>query len=249
MSTTKKARASVRADGRKGRKPKGEHGRDGTRLPDSRPAASESYHHGKDVIRSLMIRATLQIISEEGPGAVTVRAAHRRAKQISPVSFAAARYHFPGGPRELLSGVAEDGYEKLRAVFAEVWARHADDQVRRLTEIGLAYVRFAVTHPAEFVVMMNARYWNPQSRRLPEVRTATLQYLRDAIAELGPAAVPQKHLVLTAWALVHGFAALWTDETLELMGATSRGDDPLELAAAVIDLTQRGFLGAFMAGE
>src|SRR5829696_3636865 len=102
---------------------------------------SGSYHHG--ALRAAVINAALEVISESGPGAVSLRDLARRAG----VSHAAPAHHF-GDKAGLLTAVAADGFERLAATL-----RQAYQTTGSFLEVGVAYVRFAVTHRAHFEVM------------------------------------------------------------------------------------------------
>jgi AcrR family transcriptional regulator len=103
---------------------------------DARP-----YHHG-DLPRALL-EAAVQAILEVGPAAVSLRDLARRAR----VSHAAPAHHF-GDKAGLLTAVAADGFRRLAATLRETY-----EATGSFLELGVAYVRFAVTHRAHFEVM------------------------------------------------------------------------------------------------
>src|SRR6478736_10491603 len=100
-------------------------------------SSDRTYHHGD--LRRAVLTAALDVIRTEGPGALSLRDLARRAG----VSHAAPAHHFKDRTG-LLTAIAAEGY----ALFADALADAPD-----LRERGVAYVRFAATHPAHFQVM------------------------------------------------------------------------------------------------
>src|ERR1700750_454713 len=99
------------------------------------------YHHGD--LRPALLRAAVEVIGQSGPAAMSLREVARRAG----VSHAAAAYHF-GDKAGLLTAVAAEGYPMLTEDL-----RSARDTSSGLLEVGVAYVRFAVSHRPHFEVM------------------------------------------------------------------------------------------------
>src|SRR3954470_12614732 len=104
-----------------------------------------SYHHGD--LKAGLIDAASDILSREGPEALTLRAVARRAG----VSQAAPYRHF-ADRRALVAAVAERGFERMQA--AMMTAMSADPAGRPgLKQLAIAYVRFGHESPAEYRVM------------------------------------------------------------------------------------------------
>ena len=99
---------------------------------------TRQYHHGD--LRPALLRAAVETIAETSPAAMSLREVARRAG----VTHAAAAYHF-GDKAGLLTAVAAEGYRMLGEAL-----RDADPG---FLELGVAYVRFAVSHRAHFEVM------------------------------------------------------------------------------------------------
>src|SRR3954467_7888924 len=103
------------------------------------------YHHG-DLSRAL-VEAARRILETEGPAALSLRAVAREAG-VSP----AAPYHHFKDKGELLEAVANEGWAQLGAEVAT--ARGAAPCTKTaLTDIGVAYVKFARANPALYRVM------------------------------------------------------------------------------------------------
>jgi AcrR family transcriptional regulator len=149
------------------------------------------YHHGD--LRPTLVQVALETLDERGVAGTSLREVARRAG----VSHTAATYHF-GDKAGLLTAVAVDGYERLGD---ELLAAMSDEQ--SFLEVGVAYVRFAVSHRSHFGVMFR-----------PDLYHADADQLTAGIA---------------AWSIVHGLATLWLDGILP----PELGDDPEEVTRLV----------------
>jgi AcrR family transcriptional regulator len=184
------------------------------------PTRADAYHHGN--LRPALIAAAVEVITEVGPAAMSLRAVARRAG----VTHAAASYHF-GDKAGLLTAVAADGYQRLADEL-----RHATGAASGAgemangpgLEMGVAYVRFAVTHPAHFEVMYRPELYRPED---PELRTAKAT---TATMLYGSADPDEMQLArgVAAWSIVHGLATLWLN-----------GDLPDQLGTDIEDITRR----------
>src|SRR5262245_35980797 len=94
-----------------------------------------------------LLAAAAALVAERGPQRFSLREVARRAR----VSEAAPYWHF-ANKEALLAGVAEQGFTALAGLMAEV-RRRVKDPHRQLQELGVAYVRFALTHPSHLRVM------------------------------------------------------------------------------------------------
>ncbi|WP_327351424.1 TetR/AcrR family transcriptional regulator [Streptomyces sp. NBC_01304] len=170
------------------------------------------YHHGD--LRRTALAATAEAIEQGGPAALSLRDVGRRAG----VSHAAFKHHFGGKPG-LLTALAAEGYDLL----ADAVTAAGDD----LVEAGVAYVRFAVGHPAHFEVMFQPSLHLADD---PELISAQERADRALTAALSASATASTELA--AWSIVHGFANLW------LSGALPAGldDDAGNAARPVIRL-------------
>ena len=152
------------------------------------------YHHG-DLPRAL-VRVAVEVLSEVGPGGLSLREVARRAG----VSHAAPAHHF-GDKAGLLTAVAAEGFSRL----ADELEAEED-----FLEVGVAYVRFAVSHRAHFEVMFRPELLRSDDDVLVAARAR-------AAATLYPAA-GSVDAGVAAWSLVHGFATLWLDGALPDLG-------------------------------
>ncbi|MGX1955883.1 TetR/AcrR family transcriptional regulator [Streptomyces anulatus] len=167
------------------------------------PQAS-TYHHGD--LRAACLRAARELLEEDGSAGLSLRAVARRAG----VSATAPYRHF--ADREaLVSAVAAQGYGELAGHLAE--ARPAPSTPDELAEVAVAYVRFALDHPALFRAMF-AEPCDPTGEERVAATAAIPEYVRGIVRATFPG-VDADALSTTVWALVHGLAFLHLDGKLD----------------------------------
>ena len=171
------------------------------------------YHHGD--LRHALLKSAATVIEEGGPSAMSMREVTRRAG----VTHAAATYHF-GDKAGLLTALAVDGYRLLGDAL-----REAHEKRRTFLELGVAYVRFAVTHRAHFEVMFRPELYHRENEDLRTAKTITAALLYGT----GQASDEQLETGIAGWAIVHGIATLWLNGNLP----ERLGDDPEEITRSV----------------
>jgi AcrR family transcriptional regulator len=185
------------------------------------PASNDArpYHHG-DLPRAL-VEAAIEAIAEVGPAAVSLRDLARRAG----VSHAAPAHHF-GDKAGLLTAVATDGFRRLAATLGETYQATGS-----FLEVGVAYVRFAVTHRAHFEVMFRPELYRTDDPGLVQAREQARALLYPAAAEAAdsPDGRDDVRAAVAAWSLVHGLATLWLNHNLP----PQLGDDPEQITREV----------------
>jgi AcrR family transcriptional regulator len=159
---------------------------------------------------------------------VSLRDLARRAG----VSHAAPAHHF-GDKAGLLTAVAVEGFALLADALAE-----AQQQTGDFLDVGVAYVGFAVGHPAHFAVMFRPELYRVDDPELMAAKARAGESLYRgaapfAVSESGPAS---QEAALAAWSLVHGFATLWLSGNLPA-GLPS---DPREAARGVASVLFSG---------
>ncbi|MEV5828933.1 TetR/AcrR family transcriptional regulator [Spirillospora sp. NPDC052242] len=176
-----------------------------------------SYHHGN--LRRAVLDAAADAIAESGPAGWSLRELARRAG----VSHAAPAHHF-GDKTGVLTAVAAEGYTR----FADALEAAGDD----LHDIGLAYVRFAVDHPAHFAVMFRPQLYRPDDPELAAARVRADAVLTWGVRGVAPDGGRDADgtAALAAWSIVHGFADLWLSGALP----ADLGDDPVAAAGPII---------------
>jgi AcrR family transcriptional regulator len=173
----------------------------------SRKAKRAAYHHGD--LRQQLLAVTEEIILENGVDGFTLREAARRAG----VSPAAPAHHFKDA-RGLLTAVALLGFREFGEALTKADEAGGADPARRLHEQGLAYVRFALEHPARFQLMFRDAKLDTTSEEFAAVAKRSYDVLANAIraatgipvgAELSQSGYG---FLLANWSIVHGFAHL-----------------------------------------
>jgi AcrR family transcriptional regulator len=174
------------------------------------PARRRSYHHGR--LREALLEAAERIIEEEGPEAVTVREAARRAG----VSPGAPFRHF-ASRTALMTGVAERAMRRfLDEIARSEAAVDPSDAPARYAALGHAYLRWATRHPQQFRVLATRRLIDFEgSESLPRDNDRIRALMQEIVAggqargqirQADPAV-----LELMAKALSYGLARMYVD--------------------------------------
>ena len=179
-----------------------------------------SYHHG-DLRQALLDGAVALIRQNQDGKTLSTREVARRVG----VSNAAPSRHF-ADKDALLAAVAEKGFRLLTAALKAGVESATDDPVRSLQASGVAYVKFAIAHPAYYRVMFSA--FQPGESTCPDLNDAgddAFLVLVGAITQ-GQTADKIKsgnsqQLAWVAWSLVHGLAMLVIERQLPLTDESS----------------------------
>lgn len=188
-----------------------------------------SYHHG-DLPRAL-VAAALDLVREEGVAGLTLRAAARRAG----VSQAAPYRHF-ADKDALLAAVAEEGFRAMVAAMSEALAGAGAEPLARFHALGQAYVQFARSHGSHLRVMFGREVADRAAHPgLQEAARAAFRLLVDAIADCQRVGLVREgdaeELAVSAWSMVHGFAALLVDGQLDVVAGRSAAELAERVAA------------------
>ena len=176
------------------------------------------YHHGD--LRRVLLEAAVEAVDEVGPAALSLRDLARRAG----VSHAAPAHHF-GDTAGLLTAVAADGFRRLAATLGDAYRATGS-----FLEVGVAYVRFAVTHRAHFEVMFRPELYRADDPALAQARDAARSLLYPPAAEAADGGGGDDlRAAVAAWSLVHGLVTLWLNRNLP----PQLGDDPEQLVREV----------------
>lgn len=177
--------------------------------------ASRRYHHGN--LRRELLDAAVAEIGERGPAELSLRELARRAG----VSHAAPAHHF-GDKRGLLTAIAAEGWELLGV------ALHRAQSTGGFLELGLAYLSFAIDHPAHFDVMFAPELYDATDPEVDAARAETTRALYGTAGDEFPDA-DARRVGIAGWAFVHGFAELWRSHSF----GDRLGDDPIAAAGDV----------------
>jgi AcrR family transcriptional regulator len=168
------------------------------------PKSDDTYHHGD--LRAACLRAARQLLEEDGSAALSVRAVARRAG-VSPT----APYRHFAERDALVSAVAAEGYVELTG---QLGAAHPSPSTPSdLAAVALAYVRFALDHPAMFRLMF-AEPCDPGSAERVAATAVISEYVGGIVRRAFPGADPDA-MSTGVWALVHGLAFLYLDGKLD----------------------------------
>ncbi|PVC76348.1 TetR/AcrR family transcriptional regulator [Streptomyces sp. CS081A] len=166
---------------------------------------NSTYHHGD--LRAACLRAARELLEEDGSAGLSLRAVARRAG----VSATAPYRHY--ADREaLVSAVAAEGYRELAEHLTA--AHPAPSTPDDLAAVAVAYVRFALEHPALFRAMF-AEPCDPTSEERVAATAAISEYVRSIVRDAFPGVGDTDALATTVWALVHGLAFLHLDGKLD----------------------------------
>ena len=186
-----------------------------------RARAVQPYHHGN--LRREILDAALDEIADRGPTGLSMRELARRAG----VSHAAPTHHF-GDKAGLLTAIATEGYQLLTEDLRKA------HEAGEFLDIGLAYIAFAVEHPAHFEVMYRPDLSRPDDPSLDEARAAAATLLYGPAEESFPGR-DTLEVGIAGWSFAHGFATLWTTGNLQ----RRLGDDPIAAARSVAQVLFR----------
>jgi AcrR family transcriptional regulator len=180
------------------------------------------YHHGN--LREALVEAAVAVVREGGPEALALRELARRVG----VSHAAAYRHF--ADREaLVDAVAERAMAALIARVRERLAAVEEvDPVararRRLQQIGVGYVDFALAEAGLFRLLFTA-YPDPPEGTDPDGEDpySLLNVALDELVEVGYLdAGDRVGADVTCWSAVHGFSVLNVEGPLRGMPEADR---------------------------
>ena len=188
-------------------------------------AEGRAYHHG--ALRPALIAAAEAVIAERGLDRFSLRETARRAG----VSPAAPAHHFKD-VRGLLTAIAAEAFADLAKALEAADAAAGPDREARIKAQGMAYVAFALDHPARFDLMWRKALLDNDDPQLSEAGSRAWQLLDHAArgpgaphsGPLDPALAPST----AAWSIVHGFARLAID------GAFGPEPDAAERAAQIM---------------
>lgn len=181
---------------------------------------AKPYHHGN--LRHALVEAGLAMI--EGTEELSLRAVARRVG----VSATAVYRHFPD-KGALLTAVATAGLERLASAQRLAFDREGGGAVG-FNATGLAYVAFALDHPALFRLIFSRPVGDAMKGHGGSDDAMT--FLLANAAALTPPGEDARVFALQAWGVAHGVAMLMLD------GQIPRD---LDLASRAIDVRAIGW--------
>jgi AcrR family transcriptional regulator len=168
----------------------------------------------KDALRERVLRASVELIDEEGLGALSMREVARRAG----VSHQAPYHYFPD--REaILAAIAEHGFAILTRALVEARARSrgATDAVERAA---IAYVRFACENAAYFRIMFRPELVQVSNHHDADCSAdIAFRHLPEMVMDCVKAGLPKElggeTMIALLWSVAHGVASLLIDGPLK----------------------------------
>ena len=178
--------------------------------------SAESREQAKEALRTRIVEAARDIVSEDGLDALSMRALAERIEY----SAATIYLHFRD-KEELLREVVEEGFRRLSATVQEQTEALGPgaNAAQRHRALGRAYAIFALENTAYFRVMFElptvARVGR-QEHCMPEGRAeaasswcSVVATVQQAIDEGLIQVRDAKHGAVIAWGLVHGLTSLY----------------------------------------
>ena len=180
------------------------------RNPAKRPRKKrpDQYHHGD--LQQALLQEALRTIQADGVDHLTLRTVGEKLG----VSRTALYRHF-SDKQALLAAVGREGFRMLRLALTDAWDTHGRGR-EGFEAMGMAYVHFAVAHPAHYRVMFGRFVESCASdTAFVEEATSAFQVLVDALVEQQKAGLVRRDdpvlLARLVWSFVHGIAMLVID--------------------------------------
>src|ERR1700758_3999880 len=170
--------------------------------------AERGYHHGN--LKEALLQAALDLIAQKGAAGFTFADAARMAG-VSP----AAPYRHFRDRDELLSSIAQRGFEQFEATLSQAWDDGRPDTVTAFERVGRAYLDFARNCPAFYSAMFDSGLpvdANPTLLAASERALAIIRAAAERLAALSPPGVPRPPAMMMAlhiWSMSHGVASLF----------------------------------------
>jgi AcrR family transcriptional regulator len=171
--------------------------------------AERGYHHGN--LKEALLQAALGLIAEKGAAGFTFADAARMAG-VSP----AAPYRHFRDRDELLSSIAQRGFEQFEARLGAAWDDGRPDTVTAFERVGRAYLAFAREEPAFYSAMFESGLpvdANPALQAASERAFNIIRAAAERLAALAPPGTPRPPAMMMAlhiWSMSHGVASLFS---------------------------------------
>jgi AcrR family transcriptional regulator len=165
-----------------------------------------TYHHGD--LKNALIAAGIDILSKEGPHALSLRKVAQRAG----VSHAAPYAHY-ADKQALIAAISTEGYRRLYETLQAISARYHGDPLRQLVEAAWGYLQFALHDPGHFKITFSSAVEKEQDYpALVEISQKSFGAVVQMVAACQAAGIlrpgPADLLAVSVWGLVHGVTSL-----------------------------------------
>src|SRR4030081_367293 len=201
--------------------------------------AERGYHHGN--LKEALLQGALGLIAQKGAAGFTFADAARMAG-ASP----AAPYRHFRDRDELLSSIAQRGFEQFEAVLTGAWDDGRPDTVTAFERVGKAYLAFAREEPAFYSAMFESGLpvdLNPTLLAASGRAFGIISAAAERLAALAPPGTPRPPAMMMAlhiWSRSHGVASLFARGDAARRKRPMSGGEPLE-AGGVVYLRGLGF--------
>jgi AcrR family transcriptional regulator len=201
--------------------------------------AERGYHHGN--LKEALLQAALGLIAEKGAAGFTFADAARMAG-VSP----AAPYRHFRDRDELLSSIAQRGFEMFESALNAAWDDGRPDTVTAFERVGKAYLKFAREEPAFYSAMFESGLpvdRNPALQAAGERAFGIIRAAAERLAALAPPGItrpPALMMALHIWSMSHGVASLFARGDAARRKLPMSAEDLLE-AEVLIYLRGLGF--------
>ena len=168
-----------------------------------------SFHHG--ALKQALLEASLAVLDELGPDAITIREVARRAG----VSHAAPVNHFKNR-KALLTEIAVVVFNDLKeSIFLEKKESQEDD-LRSIKMFPEALVRAALKNPNRYRMLWRRDLVDNNEPRLINAMDSIYDELIKIINEYTTNSEVDPHTVaIGLWSLAHGYASMRLDGNFE----------------------------------
>src|ERR1700744_2880561 len=193
-------------------------------------------------LKEALLQAALGLIAEKGAAGFTFADAARMAG-VSP----AAPYRHFRDRDELLSSIAQRGFEQFESALTDAWDDGRPDTISAFERVGKAYLAFAREKPAFYSAMFESGLAVDVSAGLQTAADRAFAVIRAAaerLAALAPQGSPRPPALMMAlhiWSMAHGVASLFARGDAARRKLPMSAEELLE-AEVLIYLRGLGFL-------
>jgi AcrR family transcriptional regulator len=182
------------------------------------------------------LAAAERVLERDGLPGLTLRAAAREAG----VSHAAPTHHF-GDLTGLVSELAALGFSHFNQAMADA-AEIEGPPLMKAAARARAYLGYARTHPAMYLLMFRTERLDMQRPALRDAANAAFAGIAGTIGSIRGESVPERALsldqaaeIVRAWSLVHGYTMLLLDGRLtDIIERLPAGTDAETLFGAML---------------
>lgn len=195
------------------------------------PVPERPYHHGN--LRQSFMDAACDHLRESSAESLSLRGLARRIG----VSQTAPYRHFKS-KAALFAAIAEDGFDQLHSATYAAETKHADNFEVAFTEVGLAYVNWALANPEKYQLLFDSS--TVEISQHPELLIASQRTFENLtrLIETGIASGffvdrPVAELAGAMWVCVHGIASLLINKS-KMLSLSGQEDNPVLQTVAAL---------------